>query len=625
VAAMWESFLKLEAKVALEEPPVNPPNTEDPFRSFGNRLPDLAFAYLITDDPTYLEAARKWINAIERYPSWGGDLDLAAGHICYGLGIAYDWLYNALDPAERQRIAETLERHVHIFLHRSAAGGWWGSAYFQNHSWIGHTGISVAAMALYDIDPKEKQTWLDYTRSAFDVTYRYFGTDGANHEGASIYLGYGTTWMLNYVEALRSFSGESLYDMKYLRGVSRYFFDTMMPDWKSRANFGDSPAMGGAIEEPVLARLAAEYRDGHLEWLRRENRVAARASDFKSALGILWYDPTVQPVPPTDLPTVGVYPDYGYVAFRTSWKPDAAVVAFHSGPPGGLSVMSNWALFPRTVASHSHGDANSFGHTHPDANSFVFWSDHQWRVGNPGQYTHDKQTHNENTWLVGGKGQRGEAEWFDGESYIGLGTAQQPHLVRVASSAEADYVIGEAGPAYASASGVTRFSRHLLFVKAAHPYVVVYDRLESKSPQVWTSYLHTFGDISVDGSNFEARGAVPDPSPASHGKKQSSAGVTPAFGSVVGPAPVMLKAGPLVLKRHPDSKVIERGYELTAQTPQTSSTWLITVVGDSAQPLKLIDSTADAPAVAIGSDEIRWSEGGGVSLNGHEIAGNLLP
>jgi len=620
VAVMWASFLSLENAVAAEEPPRNPPNTEDPFRSFGERLPNLAFAYLVTRDPKYLAGARNWINAVERYPSWAGDRDLAAGHISYGLALAYDWLYHDLDADERKRIENTLERHVHILLERSMTPGRWGRSYYQNHFWINHTGVAVAAMALYETDPREKQAWLDYTRSLFDVTYHHFGPDGANYEG-SAYVGYGTMWMLYYIDALRSISGESLYDMPYLHGVTRFLMDTMVNNWKTRINFGDCNPIGGVTEEPILPRLASEYRDGHAEWLRRANRAALGsyppAGEYHSALAILWYDPTVRPEPPTDLPTTGVYADYGYVVFRTGWYPDAAVVALHCGPPGGLAAMRDWLKLRQPAAD--------FGHSHPDTNSFIFYSDHQWRIGNPGQYTHDKETHNENTWVVGGEGQRGRAEWFDGTSYTGLGPAQQPHLVRVASSPEADYVIGEAGPAYPAESGVSSYARHLLFVKAEHPYVVVYDRLESKQPQIWTSFLHTYGSLSVDGQNFSAQGANPEHPPFSRLPSDDFTGLTASFGSVVGPAPVSLSAGPLMVKRHPDSKIAQRGFELTAATPQTRSTWLITVVGDVARPMKLIDSDADAPAVALGSDEIRWRKDGGVSLNQREITGNLLP
>ncbi len=73
-----------------------------------------------------------------------------------------------------------------------------------------------------------------------------------------------------------------------------------------------------------------------------------------------------------------------------------------------------------------------------------------------------------------------------------MGRPDQAHLARVATSLQADYIVGEAAPAYYDEVGLTQFTRHLLFVKGPKPYTVAFDQLAAKSPQTWTSYLHTF-------------------------------------------------------------------------------------------------------------------------------------
>ena len=59
------------------------------------------FVYKIEGDKKYLDAARKYMDAAVSYDIWGyannkPNVDLAAGHLLYGLGWGYDLLYHDL-------------------------------------------------------------------------------------------------------------------------------------------------------------------------------------------------------------------------------------------------------------------------------------------------------------------------------------------------------------------------------------------------------------------------------------------------------------------------------------------------------------------------------------------------
>jgi hypothetical protein len=604
VAPMWEDYLHWIRYKATDQPPAQ---LGSEMRDFGDKLPAMALAYLVSKDPVYLAGVRKWIQALVNYPTWQNDDDLGAAHALFGIALAYDWLYSEFTPDERKVIEDTLTRHSRLMLKRSILdpGSWWGSAYFQNHCWINHTGIALAAMVTYEINPAEKQTWLDYTRTVFQPTHDYFDTDSSYHEGPA-YMSYGTEWFLYYIEALKSFSGEDLSDMPYLKNLTKGIYDTMMPDWTSLANFGDTPPDGwDPIGESILPWLAAHHQDGHAEWLRRKNFDSFKlyTPHHQNPMAMLWFDPTVQPIPPDDLPTLGFYPDLGLITFRTSWKPDAAMVAFHCGPPGGLHVMQNWSNMPHPAVA--------FSHSHPDAGSFLFWTDGQWRIGLPGAYTHDKKTHDENVWLVNGKGQRGEAMWFEADSYVKA--PAQAHIVTVATSDQADYVVGEAAPAYDPNAHLTSWQRHLLFVKAPKPYVVAYDTLTADQPVDWTSYLHTYEAIQVMG-NGQFQAAAPTSPP-------SSPTSSPTYGVVLGPANLTPKTGPLMVLDHEEGRIIQKGYELSTPSPKGTSTWQVTVVTTVPTPVKLAGQDP-GPSLSVGTDEIKWAADGTVSLNGKALAAN---
>ena len=196
---------------------------KDDIRHSGLFLEQLAFAYLITGDAKYLAAETNLINHILKWSAWD-DFDLGAAHVCFGLSMAYDWLYADFTPAERSSIEAALLKHGRLLLRDPSTQKrpWWTTAYFQNHCWICHTAISATALALYDLHPQEMQSWLDDSRTTFEQTYQNIGLDGGYHEGAG-YARYGTEWMLYYVDSLRHASGENLFDMPFLRQVGNFF------------------------------------------------------------------------------------------------------------------------------------------------------------------------------------------------------------------------------------------------------------------------------------------------------------------------------------------------------------------------------------------------------------------
>ncbi|HSI86775.1 MAG: DUF4962 domain-containing protein [Candidatus Methylacidiphilales bacterium] len=640
VAELWTGFLRRADQIAAETPPVSPVS-EDHVRGCADKLPRIAFAYLITQEPRYLEGARKWIRAFLSYPVWATDIDLGAAHSSFGMALCYDWLYSALSADERTQMETKLLRHGRLLLQRSVRypNAWWGAAYFQNHCWINHTGISTAAIALYDTDPAEMQGWLNYTRTRFETTWHHLGIDSSYHEGPA-YLGYGAIWALYYMESLRTVSGEDLVDMPMFRNLARHLVDVTMPDGRNIGNFGDTDAMTWCpLDDGIYTWLASRRKESLAEWQRQKGRAGfARPPAVDSPFAFLWFDPEVRPKAPEELqlPACGLYPDRGLVVFRSSWKDDAAVVSFLCGPPGGHHIVNKWATFPNA--------APTFGHSHPDANSFLFFSDRQWRVGAPAGYTHDKQTHSENVWTVGGKGQRGgDRTWFEPASYFTSGIAQA-HLVRVATSPAADYVIGEAAPAYEPEGKLKEFRRHLLFVKGDKPYIVVYDRLTASEPKTWASYMHTFGAIEIaDGPSapaisgpaigskvFHATGAAPFTE--TWAALSSLPELTPAHGIVFGPVGTSLATHPLNVLGHPKNKLEDRGFELVAQPPGSSvSTWLLTVIGVDKSVVSKATFTGSGPvesplpALKVGNDDIAWDSQSGVSLNGKPIEGNLLP
>lgn len=591
VAPLWQRFLAFAEPKLGERPPNEPRQAEDPFRGYGSRLPVTALAYLGTGDKRYLDSTREWLDALCGYGEWAGNTDLAAGHICFGMAVAYDWLYDELTPEERTKIEDALFRHGRILYVWSEAnqGRWWSSAWWQNHSWINHTGMAAAGGALLSRHPQEALRWIERARGCFQYTYDYFAHDGSNYEGVG-YARYGTEWMVLYAELMKGLTGEDLYQMPYLKNVARFLLYTLLPDGVSVVNFADAPT-GNRDPRSFVWRLASEYKDGYAQWLG--NRLlAAPEGTVTSAFEVLWYDPSVKPLAPDSLPTAAFFSDLGLAVFRDNWKDSGSVVSVKCGPPAGFLALNG--VNTLSVA------AATLGHAHPDANSFSWWAQGGWRIGDPAGFTRYKVTHNENVWMVGHYGQRGEAEWLDASSY--LGDVPQPRVVRLASSPQADYFLGEAAPAYAWDANLKAFRRHLVFIKGESPYLVCLDQLESADPHVWSSLLHAESPFTVSPRNvFQTLGKYP------------------VWGAVVAPGDVTLTPGVLKVAGQKSKDLEQKGYELLVRPDgRARQIWQVTILALDEKPVR-VTRRGPWPELAVGEDTISFDEDGSVSVNARPL------
>lgn len=180
---------------------------DNTIRALGNKLPFMALAYLLTDDPKYLSGAKVWINTLASYPHWGSnDLapDLGNAHLLYNMAIAYDWLYNSLTPTERTLYENTMEKQAKVMTDAMEAKSpiWWTTSYGQNHNYVNIGSVMTAAIATYDtMTNADHAVHLAYDN--FTKVLASLSTDGASHEGLS-YWEYGIESLIRYFDIEKS-------------------------------------------------------------------------------------------------------------------------------------------------------------------------------------------------------------------------------------------------------------------------------------------------------------------------------------------------------------------------------------------------------------------------------------
>jgi hypothetical protein len=506
---IWQQALR-NIRALKTEPPVAPAQERRAQNEVGLGIAEAALAYQIERDPKYLSAAKRYMDAAVSYEVWGyaynkPNVDLAAGHLLYGMASGYDLLYHDLTAAERARYRDKIAKQARLLAdyYKPQAGRTY--SYSQNHVFIPMAGLGVAAYALYTEVPDAPQ-WARLARAVYDRVLATYSADGYYYEGFEYWI-FSTPWIVHYLDAHAHATGEDLYDRPGLRELYKYVAHSMLPSGQYVFDFGDIfegplTRAGRGEEYPrthpggrfhtnynILYRMASRFRSGEAqgvaEWLKSFGQV--NAEDYWS---LLWYDPSVKAVAIEQQPRSHYFADHGVVYWRSDWTARAIACAFKAGPPEGHHTLARLLEFPDWHLSS--------GHAHPDANSFIIYAGGRYLTGDSG-YAGVPLTAHHNSVLVDGRGQAREGnghDAFDGVPYEQLNRIK---ITEVKLGDESLLVRGDAAAAYDSSLGVTRFSRSLEF--NVRDGFVITDELETTAPRLFTALLHADESIERKGPN----------------------------------------------------------------------------------------------------------------------------
>lgn len=478
-----------------QEPPAEHPTASITY--LGYAAANLALAYKLTGQPGYLAEAERWIAAPLSYPHWGKakmpDHDLDAGWLLFGLSLAYDWLGG--DSELREKLLLQGNRLYEFAL--ETEGRWWSSAYWQNHNWICYAGLAAAGYAL------ERSDWTERARANFDEVFARLPADGSDAEGV-VYWRYGVPWLAAYADLLRSAEGvDAFQSCDFLRNTFWYRLYQAAPDLGQIVPHGDCHDRRSGHSVALYYKLASEYRIGEAQWLaehvarelfwREAYESGVRPGVLPEAfLEMLWYDDSLAPRDPSDLPTSRHFPDLGLVVARSGWDPDATLLSFKASPGGGHTAwdqaheLENWNAF----------DAS---HHHPDSGSFVLISHGSFLAVDDG-YCNLKQTANHNLVLVDGQGFTGDGLK---DVYRDLPAGDQARVIHHVSGDGLVIAVADVTSMYPKSLELERMHRTVVFLPDGT--VIVHDDLAAGTPHVWSWLLHSDQPAEVMGDQMLIR------------------------------------------------------------------------------------------------------------------------
>jgi hypothetical protein len=547
----WRKVLAALPAMAGDPPPPPGPQARRSQNNVAHAIAGVSLAWAIERRPEYLAAAKKWTMAAIDYEPWGytynkPNVDLAAGHLLYAIGWAYDLMWHELTPEERTAIRASLERHSRLVYEYFTPGPKRQRFEFtQNHNFIPTAGLAVAALALIG-ESADAERWAAAAYAHHHRANQLLSPDGYYYEGIEYWI-FSTPWLVHFADAWEHATGESLWELGPYRNWKLYIAHALLPNGQDAFDFGDAwegPLTrarqgaetarvfpGGTLQSNcnLLYRVAARLRDADTQ------AVADRCASFgHSSLEehwtLLWRDASLAASPMARLPLAHRFEDSGVVFYRTSWERHALAFAFKAGPPEGHRAAR--------LLSHVPEWRQSTGHSHPDNGSFIIWADGRVVVADTG-YAGRPQARHHNTVVIGGFGQGIEKEH---DTWEGMDrTALDAVRIRAATLSRSSVnVVADLAAAYPPAASVSAFSREFSF--EAPGRFRIRDRITvgGNKPVEW--YLHADGPFDVDGMTFRARAGALE-------------------GRVTLPTGARLKTGPTIVTAPGQPGSIERGQQ----------------------------------------------------------------
>ena len=426
----------------------------------------LAFIFQMTGEEKYAAKAFEFADAFCDLPTWTGrahefpiiypriwpwnvdddqvnfSFDHWNGDSARIMAAVYDWLYPALNKAQRDRIRGALLENAITRVRGHYDQHWWATSYRCNWTAVNNSGLGLAALTLL----KEHPEFMDVVAESYNRINKVLselGVDGAWQEGGS-YWRYGVHTASFFADALKRATNNhfNLFENERFAGNPVTFpLHISLPGGGS-LNFEDS---GSATIGPsyLFSKIAAETRSGEAGWYRNE-----KFERGTNIFDIIWPMPDIEPT----------LPDQPSIHFRTwDW----------------WVMRSDFTDPSKVLVAGKAGRNNDPHHGHLDVGHFVVHWNNEFYIRDLGISGYDQIYFNEERWthypnalsdghnvvFVNGEkqipGKRKDSEW---DHSIG------GWVVEFRTDKDRDYVLKDAANAYPKKE-MKGWRRHVLLDK----------------------------------------------------------------------------------------------------------------------------------------------------------------
>lgn len=454
-----------------------------------DRYSALAYAYALTSDPAIKDNIIAILQVMLDQPYWtdGKELDsnMGTGNNMFMVAVLFDAVYNDLDPAFRQKMAEKILVHVRRMYYLGYKQlvidviKYWQQDPQPNHRWHRNAGMTACLMAIADIPELKGRTeyLMQQMKQEVDFIFKWWPADGDCHEGAG-YQQFGFFYLGLTAQIWDRVTGTEYLKHPGFTSAWKQQIYYWAPGRQSYMTFGDAPNTEQAINNLGMAFFlcskVSRDKDAQAALLNYYNKCSLKAGKNNVAWSLLaTYDPTVGTGDFNAIPTYHLFADLGAVSMRDNWTDSAVLFTFKCGPYGGYRL--NEYAHAYLVDGKPH--YVNLAHDDPDANSFAMGSAGEFYF-HPGRYSQVKQTVENSTMLVDGKGQRGEGDAYT-QPVPNVDMRTLSYLTGWKVDSDNRIIVeGEAGPAYPA---LNRFRRSCIWMPGE--YILLLDDVRTADGQ----------------------------------------------------------------------------------------------------------------------------------------------
>jgi len=446
----------------------------------------LAQACVLTEDPKYADAGRKWLLHVCKWDPEGPTYpsDFGVSQIMVAMAVGFDTFENVLSDSEKGAILGAISARARNFYEE-----WINNLEakaFSAHVWqyILHRFIQTSIGLVGEVP--EADRWLEYAYELWIARAPVLGgDDGAWANGAS-YFRINTWTLLDAPSVFQDLTGVDFIRSEWYQNNPSWLIYAFPPH-ATCDGFGNGCeklltqdlsliAYADAAARVTGNPYAAWYADKCLEGTGWKISDDAEFRWYRVQRG--YRKERAAPIPELDLPDARAFRDIGLAYLHSDFEHGATnlMVAMRSGLFGSMS--------------HMHADQNTFNIAYGGQRLF-FNTGYRPAMGDPHYLGWFKHTQGHNGILIDGKGQPEVA----GDAY--------GWIPRFLHGRQISYVVGDASQAYSSMeggakedTGLTRFRRHVIMLRPS--IVVVYDELEADHDAEWSWLIHTYEKMDID-------------------------------------------------------------------------------------------------------------------------------
>jgi hypothetical protein len=217
-------------------------------RDWIDRIITLVTAFRKSGDDRFRISALEYIRNLDslksgelRYENVSRGFWLTDGEECACIAIAYDWLYEFLEPNDRKMIVDICRRRLlSLGLTECRSGGaWWYALRFSNWNAVCAGGLGMLCLAMYDDIADARKTLPNVEKSLWEFITPLGDTNGGWPEGLG-YWNYGMAYAFQYLLSWERSMG-SIHPLMKLPATRKtlsfpyYFYPNRMA-----AGFGDN-------------------------------------------------------------------------------------------------------------------------------------------------------------------------------------------------------------------------------------------------------------------------------------------------------------------------------------------------------------------------------------------------